>query len=178
MKIYKLPNLAESSPEGVYSLGEDELKASSVYLTYGRLLPKETGRKVLPHDGYEEIIYIVKGSVRVNHGKGGAFTLGAGEAFGPKGACSLDNLSDAEAAYIAAGGRTGDAPADEARRAPLDAASPAGKAAHGIAKVPLFSKEGAGEIIEPSPAVKKAVPEEEEFEITREDTPEAEEDKG
>lgn len=103
MKIYKLPLLAETSSEGVYFLGPEEIKSQAVYLLYGRLRPKETGRAVTPKDGCEEIIYLVKGRMRVRCGKN-SFSVNAGEAFHYGGTYYLENPGDEEAVYIAAGG--------------------------------------------------------------------------
>ncbi len=104
MKIYKLPQLAELNPNNEYSLGPGEL-GGTVYLTYGRLRPRETSKRLSPGKGREEIICILKGSVRIKSGKT-SFTVGAGEAFHSKDAqvFLLDNLGDEEAVYIAAGG--------------------------------------------------------------------------
>lgn len=103
MKIYKLPQLAELNPNNEYSLGPGEL-GGSVYLTYGRLRPKETSKRLSPGEGREEIICIIKGSIRIKSGKT-SFTVGAGEAFHSKEAqvFLLDNLGDEEAVYISAG---------------------------------------------------------------------------
>lgn len=113
MKIYKLPQLAELNPNNEYSLGPGEL-GGSVYLTYGRLRPKETSKRLSPGEGREEIICILKGSIRIKSGKT-SFTVGAGEAFHSKEAqvFLLDNLGDEEAVYISAGSASPRATADE-----------------------------------------------------------------
>ncbi|MBI5491690.1 MAG: hypothetical protein HY893_02030 [Deltaproteobacteria bacterium] len=105
MKIYKLPQLAELSPENEYRLGKEELATSSVYLLYGRLRPKESSKKLTVAEGSDEIICVVKGNIKVRCGKT-VFSVGPGEAFHSKAAQSflLDNLGDEEAVYIAAGG--------------------------------------------------------------------------
>lgn len=130
MKIYKLPQLAELNPNNEYSLGPGEL-GGSIYLTYGRLRPRETSKSLSPGAGREEIICIIKGSIRVKSGKT-SFTVGAGEAFHSKEAqvFLLDNLGDEEAVYIAAGGvsptvLTPDADKPEARAE--EAETPAAK---------------------------------------------------
>ena len=103
MKIYRLPLLAELNPNSECSLGPDEI-GGTVYLTYGRLRPKETSKSLSPGAGREEIICVLKGSIRVNSGKT-SFTIGAGEAFHSKEAqvFLLDNVGDDEAVYIATG---------------------------------------------------------------------------
>ncbi len=105
MKIYKLPQLAELSPENEYRLGKEELPTSSVYLLYGRLRPKESSKKLTVAEGNEEIICVVKGKIKVRCGKT-VFSVEPGEAFHSRAAQSflLDNLGDEEAVYIAAGG--------------------------------------------------------------------------
>lgn len=105
MKIYKLPQLAELSPDSEYRLGKEDLGASSVYLLYGRLRPKESSKKLTLAEGGDEIICVVKGKIKVRCGKT-VFTVGPGEAFHSKAAQSflLDNIGDEEAVYIAAGG--------------------------------------------------------------------------
>lgn len=151
MKIYKLPQLSDN-PENEYCLGPEEL-GSSVYLTYGRLRPKETAKKVSPAEGGEEIICVLKGSIRVKSGKT-SFSVTAGEAFHSKEAQAFlfDNLTDEEAIYIAAGG-----------------ASFRSKA---LAKPEPQAVKAETHIVEPKMAM-----EEDEFEITSDDSPD-EEDKG
>lgn len=104
MKIYRMPQLAESSPGGACILGPSELDSNAVYLVYGRLLPKETGRAITPKEGFEEVLYLAKGSVTARQGKK-SFPVSAGEAFLVKDSVSLDNNGADEAVYITAGGR-------------------------------------------------------------------------
>lgn len=106
MKIYNLHRLVEPSPEGVYRLGPKELHTEAVELVYGRLRPKETGRIHSTPAGTEEIICVVKGSMRVNCAKS-AFTVCTGEAFLAKEAESLTfaNPGESETIYISAVGR-------------------------------------------------------------------------
>lgn len=106
MKIYRLPQLAESTPEGTYCLGFEDLNTCSVYMLYGRLRPNETAHKVVPAEGTEEIICVIKGSLKVKTGRS-TFSVLAGEAFHLKESETviLDNTGDEEAVFIAAGGR-------------------------------------------------------------------------
>jgi redox-sensitive bicupin YhaK (pirin superfamily) len=105
MKIYRLPELIEKSPEGEYLLGFEELRTCAVYLLYGRLRPKETDRRLSPPEGHEEIICVVKGRLQVK-GKRFNVQVGEGEAFHLNGGDTLtiENPYDEEAIYIAAGG--------------------------------------------------------------------------
>ena len=152
MKIYKLPVLAESSSEGVYFLGPEDIKSQAVYLLYGRLRPKETGRAATPKDGCEEIVYLVKGSMRVRCGKS-SFSVSAGEAFHYGGTYYLDNPGEEEAVYIAAGGgnanrRMKESPAEASAPHPAQAQETPGD--YAAAKEPadndfIITRDDAGE---------------------------------
>ncbi|MBI5642950.1 MAG: hypothetical protein HY954_05690 [Deltaproteobacteria bacterium] len=102
MKIYKLPQLAELNPNNEYCLGPDI--DSSIYLVYGRLRPNEPSRKIAPAQGKDEIVCVIKGSIRVRCGKS-TFSVGPGEAFHSKDAqvFTIENPGDEEVVYIAAG---------------------------------------------------------------------------
>jgi len=105
MKIYKLPNLADANHNNEYRLGPD-LDTDSAYLLYGRLRPGEAARSITTAEGAEEIICIVKGTVKVKAGNS-VFTVTAGEAFisrKPQ-TFTLDNAGREEAVYISAGAR-------------------------------------------------------------------------
>lgn len=106
MKIFKLPQLADLSDNGVYLLGRQDLGSTSAYMLYGRLRPKEAARKVSTEIGNEEIIFMLKGSMRVRSGKS-TFTVSAGEAFFSKEAQQfyLDNPEEEEAIYLTAGAK-------------------------------------------------------------------------
>ncbi len=108
MKIYKLPQLAEMSTEEQYCLGVKDLESDAVYLCYGRLRPGENGRTLKTAEGYEEIVYVIKGGLMVKSGRTN-FQAGAGEAFHYTGTVFIDNPNDDETVYIAAGGRTREA---------------------------------------------------------------------
>ncbi len=107
MKIYRLPQLAESNPgSSEYYLGPGEIETDALYLIYGRLRPRETGRKITTAEGAEEILCVIKGAIKVKCGNN-SFTVTAGEAFLSKKAqtISLDNPGAEEAIYISAGSR-------------------------------------------------------------------------
>ncbi len=110
MKIFKLPQLADLSDNGEYMLGRHDLGSSSAYMLYGRLRPKEAAKKVSTEIGNEEIIFMLKGSMRVRSGKS-TFTVSAGEAFFSKEAQQfyLDNPEEEEAIYITAGAKADEA---------------------------------------------------------------------
>lgn len=105
MKIYRLPQLADANPEGTYILNGHDLDSCAVHMLYGKVRPGEAPRKLSPAEGAEEIVLVLKGSIKVKCGKTSA-TVGPGEAFHLKGTEELyiENNGNIEAAYIAAGG--------------------------------------------------------------------------
>lgn len=107
MKIYQLPQLADSTPDSVYHLdrSDEEFKATGAYLIYARMRPGETGRELTTHGNLEEIIYIVKGKLSIRKGKS-SFPVSAGEAFVTSEPLLLDNPGSEEAVYIAVGANT------------------------------------------------------------------------
>ncbi len=104
MKIFDLQELAEES-EGEYVLGLKDLHTHAVYIVYGFLEPGETGRKVLPGKGHEEILSITKGEVRVKT-PDKTFKLKSGEAVHVKedDEWTLENTGDETVFYVLAGG--------------------------------------------------------------------------
>lgn len=145
MKIFKLPKLAESAPDGSFCLGSPGLDTSAVYLLYSRLRPGEAPRKLAAAEGTEEIVFVLKGNIRVKCAKMD-FILGPGEAFHSKECASfhLENIGSDEAVFITAGGR-GSQKAKPAEKAPEP------------------------QYVQPKQA--EAAVEEDEFVITREDEP-------
>ncbi len=143
MKIYKLPQLADANNNNEYCLGPG-VDTNSVYLLYGRLRPGETARMVTTPEGAEEIICVVKGTVKVKSGNS-VFTVTAGEAFisGKPQTFILDNAGSEEAIYISAGARAGSLEKNE--KPPGKPAEPAAgkiQAAHaaGLAEEASMSK--------------------------------------
>jgi len=106
MKIFKLPKLADSASDGSFRLGKEELGSDAVYMLYTRLRPGEGPKKIVPAGGAEEIIFVMKGNLRVKSSKAD-FLVGPGEAFHSKGAASLlmENIGADDAVFISAGGR-------------------------------------------------------------------------
>jgi hypothetical protein len=125
MKIYKLPQLAEMSPDGEYCLNGEDIQSDAVYLYYGRLGAGEKAKRLADREGCEEIIYVIKGAITARHGKT-VFQAGTGEAFHCTGEVLIDNPNPDEAIYLATGGRAKEAAKKEA--APVEPApAPADK---------------------------------------------------
>ncbi len=145
MKIFKLPKLAESTADGSFCLGKGELGSDTVYMLYTRLRHGEEPKKITPTAGAEEIIFVIKGNIRVKCAKTDFF-VGPGEAFHSKESASfhVENIGSDDAIFISAGGHRG----VKAAKSSEEAAEPAA----------IEEKE-------------EEAPEEEEFFITREDEP-------
>lgn len=92
---------------GEYVLGLRDLKTHACYLIYGELEPGETGRKVSPGEGHEEILFAVHGDLNVSEGTETA-VLREGEAlhFVGEECVMLSNPGAEKAVYILAGGHS------------------------------------------------------------------------
>ena len=103
MKIYKLPQLADSAQPSEYRLGPENSSAGSVYMVYGRIRPGEAPRKLACAAGHEEIFCVIKGTVSVRKGQS-SFPVTAGEAFhaGEGETLYLETAGNEEAVYVAA----------------------------------------------------------------------------
>ncbi len=100
MKIYKLDQLLDSTPDRQYSLGN-----GAVRLIYGTLSPREKDRAISPPEGFDQIIHVVKGTAGFRHGNT-TFSACAGEAFIATEPVYIENKGDGEVLYIAACGRS------------------------------------------------------------------------
>jgi len=163
MKIFKLPQLAELSGLSEYVLSAEG--ADAAVLRWGRLLPKETGRKVSSAGTGPDIVYIVKGVLSVKCAKS-ALPVSAGEAFFINGNTGMefDNAGDADAVYIVACGhlaQQGQHPSQ-------------GKTAPSTGAIPPLAHT-ANPISETADTETSAV--DDEFEITKDD-PSCDDDKG
>ncbi|TAN64338.1 cupin domain-containing protein [bacterium] len=157
MKIYKLPQLADSTPDNVYHLdrSDEEFKATGAYLIYARMRPGETGRELITHGNLEEIIYIVKGRLSIRKGKS-SFPISAGEAFVTSEPLLLDNPGSEEAVYIAVGANT------EAIKPPVVKQV---SALQSTTSLPI------SEVKNTAPQNTTLTPQDDELEITAEDAP-------
>ncbi len=101
MKIYKLNELAELSPERLFNLDFDN--PGGLSLQYVKLSGNEQGRTITEPDSSNGFIYIVKGELKVTEGTC-SFTVTTGEAFGTS--CGsifkVDNLDEKESICLVA----------------------------------------------------------------------------
>lgn len=105
MKIYRLPQLADLTPERDYLLGPEELGTETITMLYGRLRPGEEGKTVSAGPEKEALLLVLKGSINVQIKKC-TFEVSPGEAFHLTGTdeFTLRNADDHEAVYIVASG--------------------------------------------------------------------------
>ncbi|MBM3310715.1 MAG: hypothetical protein FJY80_04330 [Candidatus Aminicenantes bacterium] len=92
---------------GEYVLGMRDLKTHACYLIYGELAPGETGRRVSPGEGHEEILLAVTGDVTLVEGTE-ASVLREGEAvhFAGEETVLLSNPGRETCVYVLAGGHS------------------------------------------------------------------------
>lgn len=103
MKIYKLPDLADTAPGGVFELGKDELKTDSIALRYCKLPPRASQHRVEAEPDRKVVLFVVSGCVNIRLKKT-EFSMSAGEAMM---LCAtdeavLDNPDENPAAYLIA----------------------------------------------------------------------------
>lgn len=135
MKIFRLPRLADSAADGSFCLGQGETGSTSVYMLYARIRPGDAPRRLSGGNGAEEIIFVVRGNIRVRRGKLD-FVVGPGEAFLADGGApfELENIGSDEAVFVAAGGQGGQAAEEAVVKGPRDAAAEAAARPEEIAK--------------------------------------------
>jgi len=93
---------------GEAALGPDESGALTTYLLYGVLAPFETGRRLRPGSGREEILFVIDGDLRLEGQAAGETICKAGNAVLLEEGSDhwLSNLTGATARYVLAGGFT------------------------------------------------------------------------
>ncbi|MBE0426272.1 MAG: hypothetical protein IBX72_06460 [Nitrospirae bacterium] len=106
MKTFEIKNKALNSENGEYVLGYQETGNHACYMIYGILKLNEKRRLVKPGKGHAEIVLAVKGDLEVTGYY--SVTLKEGSAFYIEGEneCFLENIGNADAIYIIAGGHT------------------------------------------------------------------------
>ncbi|HSW64324.1 MAG TPA: hypothetical protein VLH56_13605 [Dissulfurispiraceae bacterium] len=106
VKVFELKNKAAFAEGGEQIFGSQDTGSHACYLVYGVMKAGESGRRLKPGSGHEEMVLAVKGAFLVT----GHYTgmLNEGSAFHLVGeeTCFLENQGDAEAAYVLAGGHS------------------------------------------------------------------------
>ncbi|NUQ38126.1 MAG: hypothetical protein HUU23_10070 [Caldilineales bacterium] len=93
---------------GEAALGPDESGALTTYLLYGVLAPYETGRRLRPGSGREEILFVINGDLRLEGPAVGEMVCKEGTAVLLQEGSDqwLSNLTNGAARYVLAGGFT------------------------------------------------------------------------
>ena len=107
MKIFDV--IGKLQGTGEYLLGSHETGSHACYIIYGILQPGETGRKLKPGHGHEEIIFVLKGDLILTGTHPG--TLQQGQALHLSGdeTVHAGNAGADAAVYIVSGGHSGHA---------------------------------------------------------------------
>ncbi|MCO6450373.1 MAG: cupin domain-containing protein [Caldilineales bacterium] len=106
MKVEQLSARLDTSGEVLF--GPDMAGTMTTYMIYGRLAARETGRRLRPGKGREEILFVVNGQVRLEVTGYEELMCEAGTAISlPEGSdCWLSNTTGREVQYVIAGGFT------------------------------------------------------------------------
>lgn len=104
VKVFEVLSRAGESGECI--LGSDDTGTHACYLIYGIMKPREKGRTLNPGKGHEEMFLAVKGSFSLSGDYEGI--INEGQAIHLKGEdnCIIENMSDADAVYVMAGGHS------------------------------------------------------------------------
>ncbi len=104
MNVYEVSS--KVSGAGEYVLGFDATGSHACYLVYGVLRAGEKGRELRPGRGHEEMILVVQGELTLSGAA--TVTLKQGQAIHLRGdeACTAENGSATDAAYVIAGGHS------------------------------------------------------------------------
>lgn len=106
MKIDRLAERVEKSGEALF--GPENAGMLTTYMIYGRLAARETGRRLQPGQGREEILFVVNGQVRLEVSGYEEVLCDGGTAISlPEGTdCWLSNTTPNAVQYVIAGGFT------------------------------------------------------------------------
>ncbi len=106
MKPIAMSERVDRSGESV--LGPEEAGTLTTYLIYGKLAPNESGRRLRPGQGREEILLVIDGKVRLEGTGFQEVTCGAGTAVPllEGSDCWLSNLTTGAVQYVIAGSFT------------------------------------------------------------------------
>ncbi len=106
MKVIDLSNRVDTS--GEIALGPKESGTLTTYMIYGVLAPRETGRRLRPGKGREEILFVISGQVQLeSRGVSDATCLAGSAVALPEGSDFwVTNPTMQSVQYIIAGGFT------------------------------------------------------------------------
>lgn len=105
MKKFDLKALAEKQ-KSEYVFGAADTGSHACYMIYGTLKPGETGRKIKPGKGHEEMLLAARGSLSATGDFEGIIEEGSAIHLAGEQTCFLENKDASEAVYIIAGGHS------------------------------------------------------------------------
>ncbi len=106
LKIFELKKKAVLADEGEQILGSLDTGSHACYLVYGVMKPGESGRRVKPGSGHEELVLAVRGDFMVTGHYAGMLPEGSAFHLAGEETCLLENAGDSEAVYVLAGGHS------------------------------------------------------------------------
>lgn len=104
MRLFDVKARAGDSEE--YILGSEQTGSHACYLIYGTMKPKEKGRDLKPGKGHEELFLAIRGDFLVTGHVTGTIREGQAMHLIGEETSQLENLTDAEAIYVMAGGHS------------------------------------------------------------------------
>ncbi len=106
LKTFELKRKAAVAEEGEQILGSQDTGSHACYLVYGVMKPRESGRRVKPGSGHEELVLAAQGDFIVTGHYAGALPAGSAFHLAGEETCFLENAGDSEAVYVLAGGHS------------------------------------------------------------------------
>lgn len=106
LKPFELKLKAASAEGGEQILGSQDTGSHACYMVYGVMKPGETGRRIRPGSGHEELVLAVAGDFLVTGRYAGELKEGAAFHLIGDETCFLENPGAAEAVYVLAGGHS------------------------------------------------------------------------
>ncbi|RME63993.1 MAG: hypothetical protein D6778_08725 [Nitrospirae bacterium] len=103
-KVFNLKDKLSSTGEVI--LGAEDTGSHACYLIYGVLGPREKGRLLKPGSGHEELFFVLKGEVALRGECELVLKEGQAVHFVGEETFYAENLTEAEAVYVIAGGHS------------------------------------------------------------------------
>lgn len=106
LKTFELKAKAAAAEGGEHIFGSADTGSHACYMIYGMLKPGETGRRVRPGAGHEEMVLAVVGSLEVSGDYTGMLPEGSAFHLIGEETCYLANTGEKDAVYVLAGGHS------------------------------------------------------------------------
>lgn len=106
MKFLNVKKSIKELKSDEFVIGSELTGSHACYMIYGVLGHREKDRLIKPGKGHEEIVFILKGSVKVTGAYNGILYEGDAFHIVEEESCLFENISDSEVIYIIAGGHS------------------------------------------------------------------------